>query len=666
MPEIADCPLSLLQHFDAPPDHRGSFGWLCGYSADANFLNQAAERFTRETAVHRAQRGRTALALMLDPGQPAISPVDAPGVTHLPLRDAKLRPFRLLHAKVGLLGFRGVDDSAAWRLRLIISTGNWTGQTVEESIDLACSIEVGVNELNKGDEDLAERCADVNAAWALFQFLQQHFDLRLLDASPVGHPSETAAARDALSDWVVRCAEHAGPRARFIDNRRHAFLTQLVPAVQALSGNDVRNYLAMGSGFFESAGETAAGKVPTVLNEIVRRLREAALLGESATIDVFVNPLGCQAVANAVKAIIEQGWSVWPAARMEALFKGPPRSLHAKFLFSTRGVPGKAATCRMAWIYLGSGNLTGPGFTKRMSRDSGNLEAGVIFAPKKLTWPVDGREDVSAVTSRLPIQRTTCLTPTDKLFIGSDMPPPSAPFVAPPVAWLVWCALDKGGLLRAEIGLPSHVDVLDTRDTPCARLPEGVHWPEQRPRQVHLRWQNEGHTRYCWVPVMDELGRLAATDLAELDFDSACWALEAFPGAPEEDGSDADDDDEGNGGKSAGGAGSGGGMAVYPVRQMMELMEYIAARQTELPTSDWMAWCARLEQTLCQIAASPVVAYFRKLDINPLSALRINAFRPDFAEDATTPEGCLYEAVLARVEEKWEVEHLQPLGVEAT
>jgi len=58
---------SLAQHFDAPDDYSGYFGWLCGYSADAVFLDDATERFTRLTHSQRAQQGRIALAMFLDP-----------------------------------------------------------------------------------------------------------------------------------------------------------------------------------------------------------------------------------------------------------------------------------------------------------------------------------------------------------------------------------------------------------------------------------------------------------------------------------------------------------------------------------------------------------------------------------------------------------------------
>lgn len=129
-------PPSLAQHFEAPDDFVGCFGWLCGYSADSGFLNDAVERFTRRTKPLRAGDGSIAMALMLNPHNEQISLVDVPGVLHLPLKTVPA-PFLLLHAKVALLGFRHEPDPKRWRLRLIVSTENWTRQTLEESLDLA-------------------------------------------------------------------------------------------------------------------------------------------------------------------------------------------------------------------------------------------------------------------------------------------------------------------------------------------------------------------------------------------------------------------------------------------------------------------------------------------------------------------------------------------------
>ena len=94
-------PLSLAQHFDAPDEYQGEYGWVCGFSADAAFMDEAAKRFTRMTAAQRAHQGRVVLSLYLDPCNPQVRLQDAPGVAHLPISNVSRKPFRLLHAKIG-------------------------------------------------------------------------------------------------------------------------------------------------------------------------------------------------------------------------------------------------------------------------------------------------------------------------------------------------------------------------------------------------------------------------------------------------------------------------------------------------------------------------------------------------------------------------------------
>lgn len=47
-------PASLAQLFDPPEQYQGIFGWLCGYAADAGFLEDALERFSGLTRARRA------------------------------------------------------------------------------------------------------------------------------------------------------------------------------------------------------------------------------------------------------------------------------------------------------------------------------------------------------------------------------------------------------------------------------------------------------------------------------------------------------------------------------------------------------------------------------------------------------------------------------------
>jgi hypothetical protein len=103
-------------------------------------------------------------------------------------------------------------------------------------------------------------------------------------------------------------------------------------------------------------------------------------------------------------------------------------------------------------------------------------------------------------------------------------------------------------------------------------------------------------------------------------------------------------------------------IAKYPVRQVMQLIENIAAKQTSVARADWVTWCTRFEQCLIQAADSKILQEFASLQLNPLSPLWHTPFRPSFAETAETAEGSLYETVLKRVEDAWKVAELQRIG----
>ena len=102
--------------------------------------------------------------------------------------------------------------------------------------------------------------------------------------------------------------------------------------------------------------------------------------------------------------------------------------------------------------------------------------------------------------------------------------------------------------------------------------------------------------------------------------------------------------------------------ASYPVRQMMQLVENIAAKQTAVPRPDWIMWCSRFEQCLTQAAGSEVLEEFKAFGLNSLSPLRHSPFRPDFATGSETTEARLYEEALGRVERAWGVAELRNIG----
>lgn len=654
---------SLAQHFEAPEDFLGCFGWMCGYSADAGFLDDAAERFTRQTHAQRAYGGRIALALMLDPGNPNISFVDSPGVMHFPIKNSKEKPFSLLHAKVAILGFHHEADMQRWQLRLIVATGNWTRETLEDSLDLVWRLDLFSDDLKSPNDLIGQACSDMTAAWGLLNWIRNNYDTRILDALPPGRrDSESINANRLLESWIKKASSKAaGIKARFFDNRKTSLLSQLPEMIGTTGLMVKRNYLAMGSGFYEApSGKNA---IPSVLCDIVGFLQKQQLLTAKPEKDVFVNPKACQAVAVCLSALTGAGFTVRPAGQPTAVFgSNSERSLHAKFIFSAN-YRDNSNFCNSDWLYLGSGNLTGPGFCSKASANGGNLEAGIVFAPADLYWEYHkGLSPEQLITNLLPVQWETKFESHEKLSAGSDMPEREVQFVAAPIAWLFWCE-DMGiGLLKVPDWTTESFEILNEAGEPCPSDEEGRFlWSDNRPRQARLRWEKDGKIQQSLVPVIDEFGRIAATALPQIDLDEAWWQLANFPMLPDEEDLPPDDDPKAPS-KSNERSFTPTPDAIYPTRQMMQLIENIAAKQTSVYQVDWQAWCTRLEQCLIQASGSPVLEAFIELEINPLSPLWHAPFRPPFAETAATLEGQCYETVLRRVEAEWKVASLRKIG----
>jgi hypothetical protein len=243
------------------------------------------------------------------------------------------------------------------------------------------------------------------------------------------------------------------------------------------------------------------------------------------------------------------------------------------------------------------------------------------------------------------------------------MPEPQVQFVGAPVSYLLWLPAENFGGLQPIGDGSEPFDVLDGGGRACHRdATKGFLWPGPRPREVTVRWQVNGKEWLATVPVVDEFGRIAATILPALGIDEAWGQLANFPLPPEDEELLPEDQVESAGRDVQQGVGGVSSTARYPVRQMMQLLENIAAKQTSVSQSDWVTWCTRLEQCLIQMRGSKVLEEFLNLQLNPLSPLWHAPFRPSFATTDETHEGSLYQGTLARIEAAWNVAALAKLG----
>ena len=617
-------------------------------------MNDAAERFTRLTTGQRAQEGKVVLALYLDPSNPQIRLPDAPGIAHLPVQAAGRRDFRLLHAKIALLAFRHGTDRQRWVLRLIVSTGNWTRQTLEDSLDVAWRIDIPSESL-QGTENISEACADIRAAWELFEWLAARFDTRLLGT---GGRSGITAPHEMARTWIEACVRKARGTARLFDNRKQPIFEEIKARLVAQQRVVARKYLAMGSGFFEAAAKGEA----SIPQRIVRDLVDLKLLTKSGEVDLFVNPLACQSIATSIRKLLSASPAivVRPASTPQSAFhETSTRGLHAKFLFSANCREGSNA-CSSSWVYLGSGNLTNAGFLLAAGKLSGNLEAGVLLYPEGMQWRAGRSVDADRViTNLLPIQWDEQCASEGDLASGPQWSLPDSEFVASPVPYFEWHEQPTEGELRPAGGDYADLVAWRPEGERCQQSATGFLWPEPMPRTVRVTW--DGGQREADIPVVDQYGRIASTLLPPIGLDEAWWQLADFPTPPESDTQEEGVDletDPGAGDKSN----DPHTARSTSIRQMMQLVENIASRQTSIVLADWPLWCARLEQTLCQAKESDPVKVFVTLRLNPLSPLRAVPFRPLYAESGTSEAGKLYEQALARVEAAWEVAGLDRLG----
>lgn len=649
-------PPSLSTLFEAPANMRGEAGIVCGLSADAGFLDIALERFTRLTSGQRAAEGKIRLALVLDPSAPQIMPDSAPGMLHLPLRS--VRPtFGLLHAKVALLLFRGSADPGthSWVLRLVVGTGNWTFQTVRESIDLFWTIDLKSDDLTTLDRSIRDDARDCVAAWRFFSWILREC---------CGVSTEPSIVRDdlktlnAIAERIVQADSIASRRGkpRFTDNRGTSLVKQFTERLAAQPPTAKFNYLAVGSGFF-SEGKDSDGSengALKILETLRTTLNKDNLLTRNAECDLFVNPEECQGVAAAGPALRELKWSIRPPAYFGEATK---RFLHAKFVFCAVD-NGKAS---QSWIYLGSGNITRQGFTS--AAGSGNLEAGVMFRPGTLLWAPERRRGKGepAVSDLLPVQWEDELLDKGQLKAGKGFEHKEPAFLAPPIPFLRWKQHDTGGWLMP--GEPNelaegHVALIDTHGKECSLQDGHFYWDGEQPRLVEIRW-NDGLRAI--LPVIGSDGRIAALPLPPRRIDELWAELDGFPEPPDLDDDNDDPETDEPGDQRTPEPHSKGSGDVTLLRSTMILVEKIASRQQSLNQTDWPAWCSRLEQTLLRAAKTMDVGEFRRLGVNPLSPLRQAAFQPAFAQ-LDGPEQSSYLKALSAIEAAWDVEILRHIG----
>lgn len=613
--------------FAPPPGAHGTQALLCGLSADVPVLQRAFAAFTCETPVERQASGLVRSLLLLDASSARIPPTAVPGLLHLApcIASTWRRRTSLLHAKVALLGFGASRCAAATRWRLIVSTGNWTEATWsrQAQIDFFWMTEWSV-------EDADDDQALTNVA-AAFEFFERMLDrlygdhLEKLRSQPLAVAwldSWRAALRDAMR------RHRKPPAAQFV----HSLNASLATQVRTRFPSGGINTLVAGSGFFEQA---VAGS--STQPEVLRELEQ---LGHPGTRYLVFNSSQAGQLANWIgKRRIKNGrigkW--WLCQPMDPLQKGkaPGRGfLHAKFIAGLG--PMRSDTGRIAFLYIGSGNLSHQGYMSAArlggggntvpTESLGNVEAGVVLTDSEKVDQVWRRLACGDVATESKIA-VTVAGDGEPLFTAMDPPPLLlARHVRDDEARPARLILERSAVTTQPLWIRAENGDWIT----VAAAASSVPWPSPVPPavlRVRASEPAEGTQQEWEVPVFAADGLFCKRAVPQVPFGNVLEALLAFPAPPPY--VSEEDEEYGDGGARTWGRHKA---LSYPLRSLAAMIEAIASRNSAVTREEFLYWLSQLRVLLLEQTTDPDRQSMKRLGVDLFDALLEPGFMPTWLD----------------------------------
>lgn len=616
--------------FTPPAGLHGTHLLMCGLSADTETLERALAAFTNEAPAQRRASGLVRGWLMLDASAPHAGAQPVPGLLRLLpcLKQVWRARTTLMHAKVALMGFGASRCAAPRHWRLLVSTGNWTAPTWggDGQIDLFWTTDWDADTPLQDEE--AQALADMHAAFAFFE--------RLLAGLYSEHwlaLREEPLAGQWLATWRQLLRLRGAARTctpKFI----HSLDASMLDQVAHRFPEDGVSQLVVGSGFFEQPNDRVEGP-PEVLQALEQ-------LGRPAKRFLVFNPAQAGALAPwfdrlRTRAVSSQRLDAGQAGRwtlclprdpLLATARGGRRFLHAKYIAGLHAVR-DGGSARLAFLYLGSGNISRRGLRSRAfldtrggnaQRETGNVEVGVVLRPGHRVDRIWQRLACGEVASDAAIARTTVGTASE-LFEPLDPPP-------------LLLLREQANLLElVRSALPAVTLWLQHEDGPWQQVTaheDAVAWHGPCPPSVRVRTADPATvgTATEWeVPVLTRDGLFCRRELTPLGVDGVLQALLAFPGTPPQD-DDADDD----GVLPADGARRALPPTRYPLRVLAALVEVIAHRNNLVTLEEFPYWLTQVRLLLLEQADDTQRLAIRALGVDLFGALLEPGFVPDWLQ----------------------------------
>lgn len=615
---------SLLELFVPPPGYTGHFGWICGFTADGAVMREIADRFTLGAGSFAATFQRPALCLITDPASPQITADRAPGVHHMTLAPSWYERFRgrgIFHAKVALLHFSGQSSAEpiARRdiLRLVVSTGNWTRETLERNIDLFWSVEFPHSDPKADPEAESQSLADILQARDMFTSLQPHLSPNPWAAAPDNGAIEPPYAETLR--LLKGLEAPAGLTPRFF----HSLDKPLrKPLLERFGRSGSGQIAVLGSGFFASGDPAPAGaSQPQGAEAFLRELaRDLTGKDTDQPVSLVLNPDACQGLASAALSLKARKWRFF-APRFPEENARSQGKLHAKFIY--RGNRNRLK----GLLYIGSGNLTPAGMGSSSGTGLWNFEAGVVIS-------VDRQDRPDAA---LPYSPANELDPTTTTF-GAGGPFEMA------LEFSGHCPLTHFILHEDGAGVRLAPRPLPPDDHGISLSHSGGNWQplttripldagQLPPALVRLRWVSpDGNTASVAVPVLNERGLQVVPETRNRRLEDVWDALMQMAATGREPEPENTDGAENEGGERRGSSGQNAAPipAAYSTRRLMAVITALGEIQAEMFPAQTRLWANRLIEHARTLARTEgdVLHALREIQINPFRHLGRPEFMP--------------------------------------
>jgi len=631
---------ALLDLFRPPDGFVGDVCLITGFCADAAFLEEAMLQFTGDLASTRACNAILHGLVFLDPRQEPDLTVQVPGLIRVPPMESEWQGRKgLLHAKLLWLRFRHPQRDEQ-RVRVVISTGNWTRSGSEKLIDLIWIVDWNPV-FKQGQPEILQETADCFAAAT---FLRKVAALFCVNTLTTYRELFERALDGARLPYKIKL-----PPSRVMDSFTVPLCTQMAERLKSRSFN----FSLAGSGFFEQPFTAVDG---TVAKPAVLAWLEAMTTSKSPWKNVLiVNPLAAGAVAVWRDGAGEhtQRWSVHAGSTK---LPNENRSLHAKFILlssvSNRQPLLKGAVYSSSVLYLGSGNLSKQGFLHAWINGGGNIELGVL-----LNLP----EDLSSadIARQLPIGAV--LDPLTRLASATDEYEPE---MIPPVSPIVALRGDADGRWHVEWSTepqPCKIRIAD-QEYMVGAGNVSVYDANLPSAPTAAAWAGTEHDgRWIGIPVIDHLGAVCRHPFSRMHFDDLLLNLSFWRTIVADEGEQGDETEEEDGGgaakRQAGDA--SGDRDRFPVSPASLLIEQIAQVNDTLKFHELQAWMRRLEALLTEAAEPELLTAWQRLDMDFLACLNEPPFRPACLEDAEGDEQRIwqqaYANLIGRIRSKWKL-----------